>query len=54
MLWSENGELVAICTEDSYFVLNFDQAAFGSAEARGEEVSEDGVESTFDVSGIVT
>ena len=49
VLWSENGELVAICTEDGYFVLSFDQNAYSTAESRGEEITEDGVESAFDV-----
>ena len=53
VLWSENGELVAIATEESYFILNYDQTAFASAESKGEEVTEDGVESAFDVSGLV-
>ena len=51
VLWSENGELVAIATEESYFILSYDQNAFASAESKGEEVTEDGVESAFDVSG---
>jgi len=53
VLWSENGELVAIATEESYFILSYDQAAFSSAESKGEEVTEDGVESAFDVLGEV-
>jgi len=53
VLWSENGELVAIATEESYFILSYDQTAFASAESKGEEVTEDGVESAFDVLGEV-
>ena len=53
VLWSENGELVAIATEESYFILSYDQDAFSSAESKGEEVTEDGVESAFDVLGEV-
>jgi len=53
VIWSENGELVAIATEDSYFILSYDQNAFASAESKGEEVTEDGVESAFDVLGEV-
>ena len=51
VLWSENGDLVAITTEDSYFVLTFDSNAF--ANATEEDVNEDGVESSFDVVGEV-
>lgn len=52
VFWSENGELVAITTEDSYFVLTFDPAAFSAASE--EDVSEDGVEASFDVVGEVS
>ena len=54
VIWSENGELVAITTEDGYFVLKYDQNAAETAEERGEEITEDGVESAFDVLGEVT
>ncbi len=47
--WSENGQLVCIATEDSYYVLKYDAGAYASCEARGEEKTEDGVESTFEV-----
>ena len=49
VFWSENGELVAITTDDGYFVLTFDPNAF--ANATGDDISEDGVESAFDVRG---
>ncbi len=52
VFWSENGELVAITTDDSYFVLSHDQSAAanaGPASEGGEERSEDGIEAAFDV-----
>ena len=53
VFWSENGELVCINTEEGYFVLSYDANAFATAGERGEEVTEDGVESAFDVLGEV-
>lgn len=49
--WSESGELVALATEDSYFVLRYDAAAVQAArEQGGDSVTQDGVEEAFDVS----
>ena len=48
VFWSESGELVAITTDDGYFVLSFDANAV--ANATEEDTNEDGVESAFDVS----
>lgn len=48
--WSESGELVALATEDSYFVLRYDAGAVSAArEAGGDAVTQDGVEEAFDV-----
>lgn len=46
VIWSESGELVAITTEDSYFVLKYDQNATADED---EDVAEDGIEAAFDV-----
>lgn len=49
--WSDSGELVALATEDSYFVLRYDSSAVLAArEAGGDAVTQDGVEEAFDVS----
>ncbi len=53
VFWSENGELVAITTDDSYFVLSHDQSAFANAGSGEEDRTEDGVEAAFDVLGEV-
>ena len=53
MYWSVNGELVCIATEDSFFVLKYDPEAVIAAKDNPESVTEDGIESAFDVS-IVT
>ena len=51
VFWSESGELVAITTEDGYFVLKYDQNAVANADQQNtDEVTEDGVEAAFDVS----
>lgn len=49
VFWSESGELVAICTEDTYYILRFDRDAFLTGVQNGEQNEEDGVESSFDV-----
>ena len=51
VFWNESGELVAITTDDGYFVLSFDQSAVTNATE--EETNEDGVESAFDVSRMI-
>lgn len=51
--WSENGELVCIATEDSYFILKYDADAVLRARETKEDISEDGVETAFDVLGEV-
>lgn len=52
--WSDSGELVAIATEDSYFVLRYDAPAVQAArEAGGDAVTQDGIEEAFEVLGEV-
>lgn len=51
--WSENGELVSIATEDSFYVLKYDQDAVTKAHEAKEGVTEDGIEEAFDVLGEV-
>lgn len=49
--WAESGELVAMATEDSYFVLRYDASAVMAArEQGGEALTQDGIEEAFDVS----
>lgn len=47
--WSENGELCCIATEDSYFILKYDEAAVARSRESKEGVSEDGYDEAFDV-----
>ncbi|KAA8564179.1 hypothetical protein EYC84_011126 [Monilinia fructicola] len=46
--WSENGELVAIACEDTFYVLRFSRENYIAALNAGE-VDEDGVEAAFEV-----
>lgn len=49
ILWSESGELFAVVTEDSYFVLRYDRAAFlQHAQQNGNQTTEEGVEEAID------
>ena len=47
--WSESGELVAICTNDSFFILRFDRTTMESAFEDCAEMGEDGIEEAFEV-----
>ncbi|XP_052229137.1 coatomer subunit beta'-like isoform X7 [Dreissena polymorpha] len=49
--WSENGELVCISTEESFFILKYRQEAVDQAKNDKELVTEDGIEEAFDVVG---
>ncbi|KAJ1354990.1 Coatomer subunit beta' [Parelaphostrongylus tenuis] len=47
--WSDSGEMVAICGEESFYILKYNAEAFASATS--EEITDDGVEDTFEVIG---
>ncbi|KKY21872.1 putative coatomer beta subunit [Diplodia seriata] len=46
--WSENGELVALACDDTYYVLRFSRENYVAALQAGE-VDEDGVEAAFEI-----
>ena len=48
MYWSENGELVALACDDTFYVLRFSREAYISGLNSGE-ADEDGVEAAFEV-----
>lgn len=48
VFWSENGELVCLATDDSYFILRFDSNAVTAAR-ENNEVLADGVDEAFEV-----
>ncbi|CAH0558281.1 unnamed protein product [Brassicogethes aeneus] len=50
--WSDSGRLVCLATEDSYYILSYDQDQVQLAKDN-DQVAEDGVESAFDVLGEV-
>ena len=49
IFWNENGELMSIATEDSFFVLKYKVEAVERAKSDKQNVSEDGVEDAFEV-----
>ena len=51
VFWSDNDDLVTICTEDSFFVLTYKADKVTEAKENPELITEDGVEDAFDVSG---
>ncbi|ODM95916.1 Coatomer subunit beta' [Orchesella cincta] len=51
VFWSENGELVCIATEESYFILKYNEAAVNASKDTKEGFTEDGYEDAFDVLG---
>ena len=51
--WSENGDMVCISTEESYFILKYNAEAVALAQETREGISEDGVDEAFDVLGEV-
>ena len=53
MYWSENGDMVCIATEESYFILKYNAEAVALAQETREGISEDGVDEAFDVLGEV-
>ncbi|XP_077998505.1 coatomer subunit beta'-like [Glandiceps talaboti] len=49
--WSDSGELVAITTEDSFYILKYNAEAVTKAQETNEGITEDGVEDAFEVVG---
>lgn len=49
IFWSENGELVCIATEDSFFVLKYSADAVEAAKDNKDAITEDGIEDAFEV-----
>lgn len=49
MYWSDSGELLAITTEENFYVLRFNRSAYMEAVASGTTDPNEGVEDAFDV-----
>jgi len=52
--WSQNGELVCIATEESYYVLRYNPQAVVSSTTNKDLITEDGIEDAFDVNILIT
>ncbi|WIA18293.1 hypothetical protein OEZ85_009758 [Tetradesmus obliquus] len=49
VLWSDNGELVAIAGESSFYILQYNRGAVEAAFGSGAELDEDGLEDAFEL-----
>ena len=49
IFWSTTGTLVAIVSEDSFYILKFDRDAYTAKLEEGVEITDEGVEEAFDV-----
>ena len=50
VFWSDSGELCCIATEDSFYILRYNQeAASKGLENKDEFMTEDGIEEAFEV-----
>jgi coatomer subunit beta' len=50
VFWSENGDLVCIATEESFYILRYNPENVAKAkENKSETITEDGIEDAFDV-----
>ncbi|KAF8888138.1 coatomer protein [Gymnopilus junonius] len=47
--WSGTGSLVAIASDDSYYILRFDRDAYNAKLEEGGEITDEGVEEAFEV-----
>ena len=47
--WSDSGELVAILSESSFYILSFDRGVVDATLASGAELEEDGIEDAFEL-----
>ncbi len=49
VLWNDSGEMVAILSESSFYVLRFDRDAVDAAFEAGTAIDEDGLEDAFEL-----
>jgi len=49
VFWSGTGSLVAITSEDSFYILRFDRDAYNAKLEEGAEITDEGVEEAFEV-----
>lgn len=53
MYWSDSGELCAIATDDTLYILKYNSDKLSEALENQDEITEDGIEAAFDVSFII-
>lgn len=51
--WSENGEQLAVCTDDSVYILRYNAEIVANTPPGSDKISEDGVDDAFEVVGEV-
>jgi len=49
VIWSENGNLVCLNCQDSFYILRYNSGALETALSSGVPMPEDGLENAFDV-----
>jgi coatomer subunit beta' len=49
VFWSDDGKLVAIAGDDSFYILKFNASAYENATA--SDITDDGVEEAFEIVG---
>ena len=49
VMWNDSGEMVAILSESSFYVLRFDREAVDTAFESGSTIEEDGIEEAFEL-----
>lgn len=49
VIWSDNGDLVSICTSEGYFILKYDADKVADAMQDKSSIEEDGIEDAFDM-----
>ena len=47
VFWSDNGDLVAITTDESFYILKYDSSKIDEAKDNPEMVTEDGISDVF-------
>jgi len=47
--WSDSGELVCLATDESFYILRYNQEAVQEALSTNQGMDEDGIEAAFDV-----
>lgn len=50
VFWSEDGKLVTIAGDESFYVLKYNPTAFENANQ--EDITEDGIEDSFEIVGM--